>query len=48
MIIVSGCLAGLRCKYNGEDSSDARVVELVKHWKIGWLQRRVWMSVKIF
>ncbi len=33
MIIVSGCLAGLSCKYNGEDSSDDRVVELVKHGK---------------
>ncbi|OEU69489.1 MAG: hypothetical protein BA863_14340 [Desulfovibrio sp. S3730MH75] len=33
MIIVSGCLAGLICKYNGEDSSDARVVELVKNGK---------------
>ncbi|WP_031482947.1 DUF523 domain-containing protein [Maridesulfovibrio frigidus] len=33
MIIVSGCLAGINCKYNGEDSSDERVIELVKKGK---------------
>ncbi|SMF15790.1 DUF523 domain-containing protein [Desulfovibrio gilichinskyi] len=29
MIVVSGCLAGIRCKYNGTESTDETVLELV-------------------
>ena len=30
MILVSACLAGFKCKYNGESNTDERIVELVK------------------
>jgi len=30
MIIVSACLAGFKCKYNGEANTDLKIVELVK------------------
>jgi uncharacterized protein YbbK (DUF523 family) len=30
MIIVSACLAGIRCRYNGEASDCQKVIELVK------------------
>ncbi|SDL47260.1 Uncharacterized conserved protein YbbK, DUF523 family [Maridesulfovibrio ferrireducens] len=33
MIVVSGCLAGIKCKYNGTESTDETVVELVKQGK---------------
>lgn len=33
MIVVSGCLAGIRCKYNGTESTDKAVLELVKQGK---------------
>lgn len=33
MILVSGCLVGLNCKYNGENNLDERVLNLVKEGK---------------
>lgn len=33
MIIVSSCLAGFKCKYNGEANTDERIVELVRSGK---------------
>lgn len=30
MILVSACLAGFKCKYNGEANTDMNIVELVK------------------
>lgn len=30
MYIVSGCLAGLCCRYDGKDNADERVMELVR------------------
>jgi len=30
LILVSGCLAGLKCRFNGTDRSDKRLVELVR------------------
>ena len=30
MILVSACLAGFKCKYNGESNTDMNIVELVK------------------
>lgn len=33
MIIVSACLAGLNCKYNGENNRDERIVRLVQQGK---------------
>nr|WP_034624176.1 DUF523 domain-containing protein [Maridesulfovibrio hydrothermalis] len=30
LYIVSGCLAGLRCRYDGKDSADERVINLVR------------------
>jgi uncharacterized protein YbbK (DUF523 family) len=33
MIIVSACLAGVNCRYNGKNHEDARIVQLVKEGK---------------
>jgi uncharacterized protein YbbK (DUF523 family) len=33
MIVVSACLAGLRCKYDGSDNQHAKVIELVQSGK---------------
>lgn len=33
MILVSGCLVGLNCKYNGENNLDDRILKLVKEGK---------------
>lgn len=33
MILVSGCLAGINCKYNGENNYDERIFNLVKEGK---------------
>ena len=33
MIIVSACLAGIKCKYNGESNPCEKVIELVKQGK---------------
>lgn len=33
MIIVSGCLVGINCKYNGENNYDERIFNLVKEGK---------------
>ena len=30
MIIVSACLAGIKCRYDGKDNANAKVIDLVK------------------
>ena len=33
MILVSACLAGIKCKWDGESNSDQKVIDLVKQGK---------------
>lgn len=33
MIIVSACLAGINCRYDGKSSADSRIIELVREGK---------------
>ena len=34
MILISACLAGINCKYNGENNGNEKVMELIKNEKI--------------